>query len=344
MTVKKLGRCAVLALALCLLLALALVAAAEGDFAEVVAGISENACYADRLARVEQADALWDKMNEEERTAAADSFALLEEERLRLAALARSADRFIMLVDGLSELSDLDEKAESITLAKSDGIYFGDTSYPGIQDALEELGRQDEATTLVLESCYEFMDAVNALVELDVTDYLAVRPKLTVAEEMLEYLDYSLDGVTEAHAIYSGIASKIHRGESYTEEFLGKVGKLRESADYKSCSAVLAEVKSYIGDEDFIEEYPGVAEAREEMAHAEERLKELIREANVFIGLVGVIGERSDRVAAMVEALVAYEAIDPTVDGVKSAKAALDNAVGQYNEQIEKIIEALAFL
>lgn len=344
MTERRLAWRTVTALALCLVLSLSLLAVAEGDFTEVVAGISKDACYADRLARVEQADALWGKMNDEERAAAADSFALLEEERDELAALARTADRFILLVGTLCELSDLDEKAESIALAKSEGIYFGDTSYPGIEDALEELRREDEATTLVLDSCYEFMDAVNALVELDVTDYLAVRPLLTVAEERLEKLDYSLDGVPEAHAIYSGIADKVHKGESYTEEFLEKVGELRVSGNYRSCSTALATAKSYIGDERFIEEYPGVAEAREEMVLAEERLKGLIREANVFINLVGAIGTREDHVAAMVEALVAYEAIDPTVDGVKGAKAALDNAVGQYNEQIEKIIEALYFL
>ena len=344
---KKIGLYRVCALVLSLVLvlgALPLAAMGEASFSELVAGISKTACYADRMARAEDALDLYEAMTDEERAALADDMAILQDEISDLEEVRRNAMRFIMLVDGIGELTDLNEKEESLALAKSEGIYFGDTSYPGIGDALEALRAYDERITAAVDACTKFMDAVNELAVADIENYDEIKPLLTEAERYISSLDLTYDGVRDAQSAYGQVKSTVRARELFTEEFLGMVSNHDETGSYKDCESSLAMLKVYLKNDKFLPTYAGVDEALAKMERTEEHMKELIKQANVFINEVSAIGSAENYAEALLAACKTMSVTDTTAPGAATAKQMLDAAIKEYNSTVEQIMKDFAIL
>lgn len=341
----RLYKAAAMMLALVLLLGVFPYAAvAEASFLELVRGISKDACYADRMARVEDATALLEKMNDDERAEAAEEIELLRAEIADLEAVSRTAERFILLVGGIGVLVDLNEREQSLALLKNDGVYFGDTSYEGIEEALRDLRSYEEEITAAVGDCVAFMDAVNELFGADTENYDEVKPLLTEAEKYLGGLDFTYDGVREAHSTYGEIKEKTVTRERFTDEFLEMVGALDEDADWATCQNAMNKIKVYLKNEKLIPTYPGVAEAMEKIGRIEERMKELVKDANVFINEVSAIGSAENYAHALLAACKTMLTVDVTAPGAKAAKQMLDAAIAEYNQTVEGIMKDFSFL
>lgn len=317
---------------------------AGAGFEEAVLAIDKSKSWEQRRAAADRAEALFLDLSLEERSEAADLYTVLAEELADLQALENKAERFILYVDTLSDLSDLNEKEEAVTLAKSEGVYFADESYPGITEAINTLSDFEERVNTAVLACIAFMDAVDEAQMTDTEDYLALKAALTEAEQYYNSVDITYDGIRDARGIYATLTSELRVREQYTEEFLREANKLKEKTDYKSYTSLYNEVLSYMSDESFIEAYPGVSEADAILDEADAYIKECINKANVFITAVSRFGSSSNIASDLILAYRALDGVDLTVTGVSAAKAVFDSTLRTYNDIVKQIIKDLELI
>lgn len=317
---------------------------AKGDFGEAVLQIGEADTWGERSALIEEAENIYASLSDDEKLTFADAYASLVAHKSDLAAIKAKADRFIFFVGTLGDLSDLNEKEEAVALAKGEGVYFDDESYPGISDALAELRTFEEQVSLAVDACIAFINAADAASLIEEDDYLALRAALDEAEKYLKLIDNTYDGVKGAKTSYELLAGEVRVKEIYTEEFLGEVERLKTKTEYKTYLADYTTAKSYLADERFLSEYPGVEDAMLVLSDADLYLKDCLNRANVFITAVSRFGSSEDIAKDLINAYLALEGVDMTVNGVSTAKSVFDSTLKTYNDIAEAIIRDLEIL
>ena len=325
------------ATAVLLVFCLGVITFASESFPECIEGIDKSADYATRLDRVERAESLYAELSDEEKALASDLYALLLAEKSELGGIALSAERFILSVNGLRDISDLNEKASAIENIKTSNSIFTDESYPGIEAAIEEFNSFDRSVTEAVSICEAFIEAVDVLISQDEDDYVLLSSAIKDAQSYIKLVDSTYDGIPGAISNYNNIAGAIRVKEQYTDEFLLAVEDMKTKSDYKSYSDAYDYAIDYTKSESFIPDYPGVAEAMAELGAAEELMREAIKRANAFVAYVNSIGTSGDLFGELAESYGRLSGVDFTIDVAATAKALLDSMIEEYNKTSEKI-------
>ena len=317
---------------------------AKEDFSEVVSQIEGADTWGEKSTLIEEADTIYASLTDKEKLAFSDAYGALLDHKADLAATKAKADRFIFFIGTLSDISDLNEKEEAILLAKGEGVYFDDESYPGITDALAELRAFEERTSSAVYASLAFINAVDAAYLIEKDDYLALRAALDEAEGYIELIDNTYDGVRGAKANYEALAGEIRVKEIYTEDFLTEAERLKTKTEYKTYLADYTTAKSYLADERFLSEYPGVDDAMLVLSDADLYIKDCLNRANVFITAVSRFSSSNTIAKDLIKAYRALDGVDMTVNGVSTAKSAFDSTLKAYNDIAEAILRDLEIL
>lgn len=263
-------------------------------------------------------------------TFATSTFAATDNER---------AEAFIAAVEAISDAATLSDKKACADYAKSDGIYFTDTSFEGVAEALEELEEKASAIDEAIAVSQAFVENVSLAVSEYYGDgsYLIVRAALDAAKDSYYTADSTWQGVLSARESYSTINTELAPGEATSKSFVNQVTScitaINDGGDvYKT---VLESFNNAKGNEkEIIAEYPGVSEAVELLSEIEEYLQNAEATANEFIAAVSLVGTGNpyERIPA---AYAILKNTDKTVKGVSAAIKTLEGKVAAINTVIE---------
>ena len=317
---------------------------ASVSFNDLVDQLSSADTWGEKSQLIEKIDTMYQKFDDNDKAIYANVYAEVTEQKKELASIENSAKRFILYIDSLADLSDLDEKEEAASLAMSEGVYFDDATYPGIEDALATLKEFCETVESTTEACIAFMDAVDQALLADKDDYSSLKSALTEAALYYDKIDFTYDGIREAAGTYGLLSNELATREAYTEEFYTAVAKLSDKTDYKSYLALYNNAKEYMSHESFIEDHPGVEDAKRALEEADAYIKECLTKANVFISIVSRFGSSEDIAKDLISAYKALEDVDLTVSGAATAKSVFDSTLKTYNDIANAIIADMEIL
>ncbi len=252
---------------------------------------------------------------------------------------ADRAARFVSAVEEFSELSDLDARKSHLASVKSADVYFDDVSYEGVAEALSLLAEHEARINEAVGNCDAFIDAVGSALLVESDDYSALKTALTEAAKYLSKLDSTYDGIPGAKSDYQSMAGELTLREKYMEEFLKLVGSMSALTDYETRLEAFNDAEDYIAGEEFIEDYPGVAEALALLDEADTMLEEAVAAASEFVSLVNALGLGDDIASELLAAYAALAELDVTAPGVSLSKTILNAATEGYNEKVRGINE-----
>lgn len=299
----------------------------------LVDSMDADACYADRLALYGQAMDIYDGLGDEDKLAAADSYARLLAEGEALSALSVRAEAFLALVAEMDDCISIHDKANIVNSALKEDTVFRDGSYPGITKALDKI----DGVLLSVEASMAFIDAVGELMNIDIEDYAEITYYLNLANSYKHNVDVTYQGVSMADSAYGDIKSEIQKREAHTAEFVSIAMELELYPTYRDKKLVLAELERYMADEEFEDECNGVDEAMAMIKAARDYMQEAIYASNGFILAVEAIDWVNAPFEGMLAAYLLFVSIDTTVDGISDTLDSFENAVDSYNDGVKLI-------
>ena len=252
-------------------------------------------------------------------------FAASEEER---------AERFLAVAARLDDCAGILDREAVYLEAMSDDVYFDDTSYDGVAEALaalEEVGRQ-------IALSVEFVVSVDGLSDAAEEGYVALRALLDRAAECYGAItDKGYTGVSGAYKKYISTLSDLVPSERFTEDIVSRKDELAASETYGEKKYIIEDIEYGMSDEQFISDYPGVAELLSEIALAEAYMREATIKANSFIAAQESIHKGEGYIASLLAAYIALKGVDTTVRGVGAVKNEFREQLDAYNRDVREI-------
>ena len=258
------------------------------------------------------------------------------------------AEAFISAVEAISDAATLSDKKACVDYAKSEGVYFTDTTIDGVAEALDALEEKETAINAAIEASEAFVENVSVAVSeyYGGGSYLAVRAALDAAEANFYSSDSTWQGVLSARNSYSTINSELLPGETDSRSYIKYANECSEiialGGDiYSDLSSAYSNAKDF--EKTLIDEFPGVSEATEVLLAAEECMQAAEASANEFIAAVsGVgVGNPYEKIPA---AYALLEEIDKSVKGVSAAVRSLEGRAAAINAIAERANTAQAEL
>lgn len=246
------------------------------------------------------------------------------------------AEAFIAAVTNIGNTTTIYDMKDAVDYAKSSAVYFDDTSYAGVEEALATLAEKEVYVTNTMAACEAFVDYVSEADELDFMggSYLEIRAALDSAAEYKSRVNTTYIGVETSLDAFNRLNNKLAEPERASKNYIfyaNEIAKVKTYADKK---------KNYDDalqwEDDVILEYPGVSAATETLEEAADYLDECVSKANAFRGAVAAIGTGGNLYAEISAAFVLLEDTDTTVTGVRSSLNAFNDRV----EELSDIIEA----
>ena len=266
---------------------------------------------------------------------------------------AERAEQFIAAVEAISDAATLADKKAAADFAASADVKFTDESYAGITEALATLEAKTAEINAAIEASETFVEKVSEAVAEHYGNgsYLITRAALDVANQYFYSSDPTWQGVLSARESFTTICAELLPGENASKSYISyadecKAALLLGGNIYSDLST------SYNTAMDFaktlIAEYPGVSEATEILASAEEYMQSAEATANEFIAAVSGVGTGNpyEKIPA---AYAALAITDRSVKGVSAAVRSLEgrvaaiNAIAQRaNEEQTKLVAVVA--
>lgn len=244
-------------------------------------------------------------------------------------------DAFIAASEIISNISlDINTRADAYRLIQD--IYFDNTTYPGVSEAIL-------AYNLVSESVKREIDlAENFLTYVSKADYAvyitAKQENLDLAAQYMYICNPSYNGVAEAKELYLQIQSEVNAKLSAAEAYVSAVNSL----DYLSGDALTTAIAraQALQVEGNVLGVPGVTEANIKLEQIVASIELSTQYCEYFIRLVNSIdgaSSASELYIILADAKRAEVDADQRYPGVSEASEKLDVAIADYNAKVANI-------
>lgn len=280
------------------------------------------------------------------RLAAAFVIAVLIAALLALEAFAAGgeqerADAFIEAVLQIGDTTTIYDEGDAINYAKSEGVYFDDTAYPGVAEALSTLAAKEAAHLATVAACEDFVEYMSIAEELDYSggSYTELRAALDRANEYIRAVDKTYFGVNSYLELYSQLTAELVEPEKTSKSYISCAERAVAAEDYKNKKQAYDDAMQFF--DGAIPDYPGVSEATAALLAVDAELDEIVKKANRFKLAVAAIGSGDNLYAEISAAYTAFSGVDETVTGVRASKSLLLGLVSDIQAQVEAINEAL---
>ena len=267
--------------------------------------------------------------------------ALLATEAFAAGGEQEMADAFIEAVLQIGDATTIYDEGDAINYAKSEGVYFDDTSYAGVAEALSTLAAREAAYLAAVAACEEFLEYMSVADELDYSggSYTELRAALDAAGEYIKAVDKTYFGVNSYLELYSRLTAELVEPEKISKSYISCAERAVAAPDYKNKKQAYDDAMQFF--DGAIPDYPGVSEATEALLAVDAELNEIVKRANRFKLAVAAIGTGDDLYAEIAAAKAAFVGVDETVTGVSAAKNVYLGVVSDIQAQVAAINEAL---
>ena len=285
-------------------------------------------------------------MNKIFRLAAAFIIAVIVAALLALQASASGgeqerADAFIEAVLRIGDTTTIYDEGDAINYAKSEGVYFDDTSYAGVAEALSTLAAKEAAHLATVAACEDFIEYMSVAEEIDYSggSYTELRAALDRAYEYIRAVDKTYFGVNAYLELYSQLTAELVEPEKTSKSYISCAERAVAADNYKNKKQAYDDAMQFF--DGAIPDYPGVSEAAEALLAVDAELDEIVKTANRFKLAVAAIGMGDNLYAEISAAKAALSGVDETVPGVSAAKSSFLGIVSDVQAQVAAINEAL---
>ena len=244
------------------------------------------------------------------------------------------ADAFIEAVRAIGNATTVYDTEAAINYAKSEGVYFDDTSYDGVAEALATLASREAALLLTVEACESFVEYMSIADDLDFSggSYTELRAALDSAAEYKARVDLTYNGVAAYLEAYTRLTSKLFEPEKTSRSYISCAERAVAAGSYKDKKQAYDDAMQFF--DGVIPDYPGVSEATAALEAVDIALDELVRGANRFKAAVSAIGTGDNIYAEISAAYIALEGVDTTVTGVRASVSTFEGYVREIGAEI----------
>ena len=249
--------------------------------------------------------------------------------------IVSKGDAFIEASKIVSNIAlDINTRADAYRLIQN--IYFDNTTYPGVAEAIM-------AYDLVRESVKREIDLADSFImyveKADYAVYITAKQEnLELASQYMYTCNPSYNGVAEAKVLYAEIQAEVSAKVSAAEAYVSAVNAL----DYLSGAALTSGIEKALAlqAEGNVLGVPGVTEANIKLEKIVASNELSTKYCEYFIRLVNSIDTASsteELYSILANAKLAEANADQRYPGVAEASEKLDVAITDYNDQVAKI-------
>ena len=203
-----------------------------------------------------------------------------------------------------------------------------------ISDAYEIYVEQRAVILKTIDDCLEFIALVELAQNEELT-YPELRAYLDEATLYLDKIDLTYTGVSMARQTYGLMVAELEKPEQNCAMFITMVEDALKTTTY------VAGLRAYELASDAlrlleIDDYPGLAKAKSDLAVFKTSLDLIKLRADTYIVAVNSLSSAESMLKAAAEAKTLEAGVDFTVDGASEAKANLAAFEKSYNETAKK--------
>ena len=247
---------------------------------------------------------------------------------------------FIRAVESIDTALTLTEKEEYLTAATEHLTAYledgGDTTDAEAASAYGKYLSYKEDIEATVEYCVQFMEYVDLAVYGE-GSFTETMEYLAEAEALLDKIDESYIGVAGAKADYSALCSELYGPIEVCKSYIAAALAAAEATNYGDAAENYNKALTYRA-LITIEDYPGLAEAEENLAIADVFMSERLLAAQNFIIAVKNISKSESVPKGIEEAYAIFERdnVDETAEGASSAMSELKMLEATYNRNVNR--------